>query len=125
MDTLPADSDLIQNTLRSWDELNGLLKDAVWHQNWTEVESILERKSNCQRALENLLPAGHVLTSDQRRHLRAVLEQEASMGVEFQRAQLALEAERQHSNAMLKQSHQLRRSYGTPAPSPTLWEHFT
>jgi len=47
MDTLAADSDLIQNTLRSWEELNGLLKDAVWHQNWTEVESILERKSNC------------------------------------------------------------------------------
>jgi len=41
MDTLAADSDLIQNTLRSWEELNGLLKDAVWHQNWTEVESIL------------------------------------------------------------------------------------
>jgi uncharacterized protein (DUF2237 family) len=45
--------------------------------------------------------------------------------LEFQRALLALEAERQHSNAMLKQSHQLRRSYGTPAPSPSLWEHFT
>ena len=43
------------------------------------------------------------------------------MGPEFQQAVAALEVERQHSNAMLKQSHQLRRSYGTPAPSPIFW----
>lgn len=125
MDTESVFPDLVERTLRSWEELNGLLKEAVSHQNWTEVESILERKSNCQQTLEGLLPPSHALTADQRRHLRAVLEQEAAMGMEFQRALLALEAERQHSNVMLKQSHQLRRSYGTPAPSPSLWEHFT
>lgn len=125
MDSSPAFADSVQIALRSWEELNGLLKDAVTRQDWSEVESILERKSECQRALEVSLPSNHVLTTDQRRHLRLVLDQELAMGPEFQRAVVALEAERQHSNVMIKQSHQLRRSYGTPAPSPTLWEHFT
>lgn len=125
MDSSPAFADSVQIALRSWEDLNGLLKDAVTRQDWSEVESILERKSECQRALEVSLPPNHVLTTDQRRHLRLVLDQELAMGPEFQRAVVALEAERQHSNVMIKQSHQLRRSYGTPAPSPTLWEHFT
>ncbi len=125
MDSPPVFPDSIQGVLRSWEELNGLLKNAVSLQDWSEVETILERKTECQQTLEVLLPHTHVMTSDQRQLLRAVLEQEAAMGLEFQRALLALEAEHQHSNVMLKQSHQLRRSYGTPAPSPTLWEHFT
>lgn len=125
MDSPPVSSDLIENALRSWEELNRLLKDSVSRQAWSEVGLILEQKSECQRVLEELLPPSQILTSDQRLHLRAVLDQELAMGPEFQRAVVALEAERQHSNVMLKQSHQLRRSYGTPAPSPTLWEHFT
>jgi len=125
MDTVQESTAPVQTSLRSWEDLNGLLKEAISRQHWTEVESILERKSDCQRDLEVLLPPNHVLTPDERRHLRAVLEQEMAMGPEFQRALVALEAERQQSNVMLKQSHQLRRSYGTPAHSPTLWEHFT
>ncbi len=125
MDTVPESPDPVQTALRSWEDLNGLLKEAVSRQDWTEVESLLERKSECQRDLEVLLPPNHVLTPDQRRYLRVVLDQEMAMGPEFQQAVVALEAERQQSNAMLKQSHQLRRSYGTRAPSPIFWEHFT
>ena len=125
MDAVPESTDQVQTALRSWEDLNELLKEAVHRRDWTEVESILDRKSGCQRDLEVLLPPNHCLTPDQRRHLRAVLEQELAMGPEFKQAGVALEAERQQSNVMLKQSHQLRRSYGTPAPSPTLWEHFT
>ncbi len=125
MDTVPESPDPVQTALRSWEDLNGLLKEAVSRRDWTEVESILERKSECQRDLEVLLPPNHVLTPDQRRQLRAVLEQEMAMGPEFQQAVVALEAERQQSNVMLKHSHQLRRSYGTRAPSPIFWEHFT
>ena len=125
MDSVPSSTDPIHTALHSWEELNGLLKEVISRRDWTEVEPILERKSECQRDLEVLLPPNHVLTPDQRRHLRAVLDQESAMGPEFQQAVVALEAERQQSNAMLKQSHQLRRSYGTPAPSPIFWEHFT
>ena len=125
MDSVPSSTDPIHTALHSWEELNGLLKEVISRRDWTEVESILERKSECQRDLEVLLPPNHVLTPDQRRHLRAVLDQEMAMGPEFQQAVVALEAERQQSNAMLKQSHQLRRSYGTRAPSPIFWEHFT
>lgn len=125
MDNVPSSTDPIHTALHSWEELNGLLKEVISRRDWTEVEPILERKSECQRVLEELLPPNHALTPDQRRHLRAVLDQESAMGPEFQQAVAALEVERQHSNAMLKQSHQLRRSYGTPAPSPIFWEHFT
>ena len=125
MDSAPSSTDPIHTALHSWEELNRLLKEVISRRDWTEVEPILERKSECQRDLEVLLPPSHVLTPDQRRHLRVVLEQEMAMGPEFQQAVVALEAERQQSNAMLKQSHQLRRSYGTPAPSPIFWEHFT
>jgi hypothetical protein len=125
MDSVPSSTDPIHTALHSWEELNGLLKEVISRRDWTEVEPILERKSECQRVLEELLPPSHALTPDQRRHLRAVLDQESAMGPEFQQAVVALEAERQQSNAMLKQSHQLRRSYGTPAPSPIFWEHFT
>ena len=125
MDSAPSSTDPIHTALHSWEELNRLLKEVISRRDWTEVEPILERKSECQRDLEVLLPPNHVLTPDQRRHLRVGLEQEMAMGPEFQQAVVALEAERQQSNAMLKQSHQLRRSYGTPAPSPIFWEHFT